>query len=236
MYRELAEVIQIENGHYYSYDFDSWVSMSEMAALDRGLHDDWVRTVQFEIVNVPRIGALDGRDDRLPRQSFRFNRRNLFARQPCLSVLRPHFPMQQLSIDHVVPRSRGGETSWENVVCSCLTCNTKKGGRTPQRGRMNLLKPPAKPTHNPLLAVKLVHTRNTKVGKRFCPTPLGPSTYGSPQRTVNKNAQGILNLGEISLGENVIAIVASPPSVFAQRLFLFGDHRALRRHFGVQLR
>ena len=67
--------------------------------------------------------------------------------------------MHQLSIDHVVPRSRGGETSWENVVCSCLTCNTKKGGRTPQEARMNLLRPPAKPTHNPLLAVKLTNPK-----------------------------------------------------------------------------
>ena len=158
MYRELAEVIQIENGHYYSYDFDSWVSLSEMAAVERGLHDDWVRTVQFEI-QVPRIVRLM-RYDRLPRQTLRFNRRNLFARDnhACQYCGRT-FPMHQLSIDHVVPRSRGGETSWENVVCSCLNCNTKKGGRTPQEARMNLLRPPAKPTHNPLLAVKLTNPK-----------------------------------------------------------------------------
>jgi 5-methylcytosine-specific restriction endonuclease McrA len=60
-----------------------------------------------------------------------------------------------LSLDHVVPRSRGGSTTWDNVVCACLTCNVKKGGRTPQEARMRLKRMPVRPRRSPLLAVKL---------------------------------------------------------------------------------
>jgi len=154
LYRDLAEVVQIENGHYGTYDFESWLALSEMRVQTRETAEDWVRAVSFEI-EVPRILRLT-EYDRLPRQTLRFNRRNLFARDnhSCQYCGRT-FPTHQLSIDHVVPRSRGGETSWENAVCSCLNCNTKKGGRTPQEAHMHLLKHPARPTHNPMLAMKL---------------------------------------------------------------------------------
>jgi 5-methylcytosine-specific restriction endonuclease McrA len=66
-----------------------------------------------------------------------------------------HFPTHLLSIDHVVPRSRGGETTWENVVCACITCNVKKGGRTPHEARMKLTQAPVRPKRNPLLLLKL---------------------------------------------------------------------------------
>jgi 5-methylcytosine-specific restriction endonuclease McrA len=55
----------------------------------------------------------------------------------------------------VVPRSRGGDTSWENVVCSCVKCNVKKGGRTPHEAHMALIKHPVKPKRSPLLSIKL---------------------------------------------------------------------------------
>lgn len=154
LYRDLAEVVQIENGHYASYDFDSWLTLSQLHADERTGDGDWVQSVRFA-VEAPRVIRLMAYD-RVPRLTLRFNRRNLFARdnhscQYCGQT----FPMSQLSIDHVMPRSRGGETTWENAVCSCLPCNTKKGGRTPQEARMRLLRPPARPSHNPLLALKL---------------------------------------------------------------------------------
>lgn len=50
-----------------------------------------------------------------------------------------------LTVDHVLPRSRGGRSTWENVVCSCRKCNAKKGNRTPDEARLKLNKPPRKP-------------------------------------------------------------------------------------------
>jgi 5-methylcytosine-specific restriction endonuclease McrA len=66
-----------------------------------------------------------------------------------------HFPMSELSLDHVVPRSRGGLTSWENIVCACVACNVRKGGRTPPEARMQLVRQPVKPKRSPLLSIKL---------------------------------------------------------------------------------
>jgi 5-methylcytosine-specific restriction endonuclease McrA len=52
---------------------------------------------------------------------------------------------KRLTIDHVVPRSRGGDTSWENVVTACQECNRKKGGKTPREAGMHLLSHPRRP-------------------------------------------------------------------------------------------
>lgn len=57
-----------------------------------------------------------------------------------------------LTIDHVFPRHRGGETTWENVVCSCLKCNNKKGSRTPQECGMRLPRAPYKPRYVPYIS------------------------------------------------------------------------------------
>jgi 5-methylcytosine-specific restriction endonuclease McrA len=61
---------------------------------------------------------------------------------------------REATLDHVKPRSQGGKTSWENIVCSCGSCNRKKGGRTPAEARMLLLKKPIKPDWLPVLNIK----------------------------------------------------------------------------------
>jgi 5-methylcytosine-specific restriction endonuclease McrA len=104
---------------------------------------------------VPRVIRLL-RFDRLPKQELHLSRRNILARdEHCCQYCGRHFPSHQLSIDHVMPRSRGGGTSWENLVCACLACNIKKGGHTPQEAKMKLVRHPFKPKRNPLLAMKL---------------------------------------------------------------------------------
>ncbi len=158
LYRQLAEVLDVEEGQFANYDFATWVEISELRAEDKRAEEDWIRSVHFEI-QVPRVIRLL-RYDRVPRHTLRFNRRNLFARdshqcQYCGTTP----PTHQLSLDHVLPRSRGGPTSWENVVACCVKCNTRKGGRTPQEARMKLLQAPSKPSQSPLLTHKL---RNPK--------------------------------------------------------------------------
>lgn len=154
LYRDTAEVIHLEDGQFANYDFESWCEISSFWEESSELDDDWVRSVNLRI-QVPRVIRLT-RFDRAVQQSLRFNRRNLLARDShrC-QYCGKSAPISQLSLDHVVPRSRGGETSWENVVCSCVPCNTKKGGRTPQEARMRLMNQPARPKHNPLIALKL---------------------------------------------------------------------------------
>ena len=63
--------------------------------------------------------------------------------------------VQKMSIDHVMPLSLGGGTTWENVVCACTECNKRKGGRTPTQARMRLKRRPVRPHHNPLIRLHL---------------------------------------------------------------------------------
>jgi 5-methylcytosine-specific restriction endonuclease McrA len=154
LFRELAEVIHFEEGQYANYNFESWREISALRASYKQQHEDWIRAINFEL-QAPRVIRLLFYD-RVPRQTLRFNRRNLFARdgnhcQYCGKT----FPTSELSLDHVVPRSRGGDTTWENVVCSCVACNVRKGGRTPQEAHIKLIRPPVKPKRSPLLSVKL---------------------------------------------------------------------------------
>jgi 5-methylcytosine-specific restriction endonuclease McrA len=156
--KELAEVVTFEDGYYQSYDFASWREVSEARSRFKGPDDDFIRTVHFEI-QAPRIIRLLGYD-RLPRQRVKFNRRNLFARDSnrC-QYCGKRFPTSELSLDHVVPRSRGGGSSWVNIVCACLKCNVRKGGRTPREAGMSLIREPIEPKTSPVLEIKLSHRK-----------------------------------------------------------------------------
>ena len=154
LFKELAEIISVEDDEYVSYDFVSWREVSEYRAKYQREHNDWIRCVRFELA-VPRIIRLLAYD-RLPRQSVKFNRRNIFARDSnrC-QYCGKKFPTSELSLDHVKPRSKGGETSWTNIVCCCVDCNVRKGGRTPSEARMKLIAEPIKPKRSPVVTLRL---------------------------------------------------------------------------------
>jgi 5-methylcytosine-specific restriction endonuclease McrA len=154
LYRGCAEVITIDDCQYANYDFDAWCELSQLYALEKQPGEDYIKAVSFDL-QVPRIIRLT-RYDKVPKSTVRFNRKNLFARdshrcQYCGQTR----PVNQLSLDHVVPRSLGGKTTWENIVCSCMSCNSRKGGRTPSQAGMKLLSTPAKPRTNPAMAIPL---------------------------------------------------------------------------------
>ena len=152
--RDLAEVIHIEDGQYANYDFQSWREISELKCEFKEPHDDWIRSVNFEI-QVPRVLRLL-RFDRVPKQRVRLNRRNIFARDANRCQYGgKRYPTSELSLDHVVPTCRGGGTSWDNLVCACVKCNVRKGGRTPQEAGLKLVRKPVRPKASPLLTVKL---------------------------------------------------------------------------------
>lgn len=81
------------------------------------------------------------------RKSFsRFNRHNVYARDMYQCMYCGDSPsIQQLTYDHVVPKSKGGQTTWENIVTCCITCNRFKADRTPDEAGMELLEKPRKP-------------------------------------------------------------------------------------------
>lgn len=97
---------------------------------------------------------------RVPYKPLPLTRRNLFHRdghrcQYCGASA------EQLSVDHVVPRSRGGLDTWENVTTACLPCNVRKGNRTPREAAMPLLRPP----HRPLGSFSFEASRQISTGQ-----------------------------------------------------------------------
>jgi len=156
--RDLAEVVSFERGSYANYDFPSWCEVSQFRRQFEPDGQDWVATVNFDIA-VPRIIRLLFYD-RLPRSEVKFNRRNIFARDGnrC-QYCGKRFHTSELSLDHVVPRSMGGGATWENIVCACMRCNVKKGGRTPRQAHMVLIQKPTRPKRNPLVHFHLGHDR-----------------------------------------------------------------------------
>jgi 5-methylcytosine-specific restriction endonuclease McrA len=158
LFRELAEVVSFEKGSYSAYDFQSWCDVSKFKRNFAPDGCDWISTVNFHIA-VPRIIRLLFYD-RLPRSEVKFNRRNIFARDrnSCQYCGR-RFPTCELSLDHVIPRSMGGKSAWENVVCACTKCNVKKGGQSLRQSGLKLIKQPVKPRRNPLVHIHLGHER-----------------------------------------------------------------------------
>jgi 5-methylcytosine-specific restriction endonuclease McrA len=167
LYRDCAEVITNEDGTYVTYDFESWCELSQLTSTDKQEGEEYLQAVGFEL-QVPRIVRLT-RFEKMQMQTVRFNRKNLFIRddftcQYCGTVE----PTHKLSLDHVVPRSLGGPTTWENIVCCCLRCNSRKGGRTPKQAAMRLTRIPMKPKVNPLM-VQSVEDPRYESWKTFLP-------------------------------------------------------------------
>src|ERR1700712_775893 len=162
--RELAEVVHIETdtatgeATWQNFNFEGWCEISELKRQFEPDSYDWIHTVRFAIA-VPKIIRLLGYD-RLPRQDVKFNRRNIFARDSnkC-QYCGKKFSTSELSLDHVVPCSQSGKATWENIVCCCVKCNVKKGGRTPEQAHMHLITKPVKPKRSPVINIKLADER-----------------------------------------------------------------------------
>ena len=158
LFKELAEVITIDDGQYVAFNFTSWREASQARSLFKGPDDEFVRTVHFEI-HVPQIIRLLDYD-RLPRRKVKCNGRNIFARDGNRCQYRGRkFATSELSLDHVVSRSQGKRATWENIVCACPKGNVRKGGGTPGVASMRLYREPAEPRTSPALRLKLSHRK-----------------------------------------------------------------------------
>lgn len=139
LYQGVAKAIDQQ---YRLYEFADW------AALSAASHE-CIATVDRKI-RIPRVVVLSAYEY-LPKGKVRFSRLNIYARDgdTCQYCGR-QLPRGELNLDHVKPRSQGGKTSWENVVCSCVECNLLKGGRTPEQAGMRLMKKPVRPRWTPV--------------------------------------------------------------------------------------
>lgn len=136
-----------DEGDFKTYDFRQWRDLSQARP-----EADSVGTISFRI-GVPRVILLLA-FDRLPKKEVKFTRHNIFERdkntcQYCSRTL----DRKDLNLDHVIPRDRGGPTTWENIVCSCIPCNTRKANRTPAEAGLRLFRKPKRPKWRPFVQV-----------------------------------------------------------------------------------
>jgi 5-methylcytosine-specific restriction endonuclease McrA len=139
LYQGVARAVDEQ---YRTFDFDSWRDLACEASHERvGVVGGFVR--------VPRVMLLIAYE-RVPRRHVRFSRFNIYARDnnTCQYCGR-RLPRTELNLDHVKPRSKGGLSTWENVVCSCHNCNRRKGGRTPEEAGIPLIRKPQRPQWTP---------------------------------------------------------------------------------------
>ncbi|CAN5381163.1 HNH endonuclease [soil metagenome] len=126
---------------YQIHDFASWRELSTHVGREG---NQFIHTPNFQLL-VPEVILLTG-FTRMPPRTVKFNRRNIY--------MRDHYTCQycgvkpakeELTIDHIVPRSRGGRSTWENVVLACQRCNSIKGSMLPNEAAMALTKPAKRP-------------------------------------------------------------------------------------------
>lgn len=148
LYRGSARAICPDT--FTAHDFEAWADLSRT----RDAGGEFVSTVAIRI-RVPEVILLRFYSG-FPRKGVAFSRRNLYRRDGFTCQYCGSQPgTELLSIDHVVPRSRGGRSTWENCVLSCLECNKRKASRSLGEAGLSLLRSPYRPQGGPAFEISL---------------------------------------------------------------------------------
>ena len=148
VYRDVARAVCTET--LTPHDFDSWAELSR----NRPAKGEYVATVSSRI-RVPEVVVLRTYAG-FPRRTVAFSRRNLYRRDAFTCQYCGSQPgTELLSIDHVVPRCRGGRSTWENCVLACLDCNKRKASRTLVEAGLRLDRRPFRPRGGPAFEISM---------------------------------------------------------------------------------
>lgn len=162
LFQELAQVVTED---LQTYDFESWRELSAFA----NSHGPLIHTPTF-VIAPPRVIVLS-RYQKCPPRHVKFNRRNIFIRDQYTCQYCGATPADDdLTIDHIIPRSRGGRTTWENVVLACTPCNMKKGSRLPAECGMHPLKAARRPSWLATLQNIHLDAENRSLWQKFVDT------------------------------------------------------------------
>lgn len=133
----------VDPADFQLYDWNDW---ADLVPED---NQPFVQAVSQRI-RVPEVITLTD-FNRLPTTTVAFSRRNIFKRDRMTCQYCGRRPKgEELTIDHVVPRSQGGGSSWENCVLACIKCNHSKADRSPAAAGLKLLNQPKQPNWNPI--------------------------------------------------------------------------------------
>lgn len=149
LFQDHAKVIYSGDDGLQVYPLIEWIDFS----IGHPAINAWdcVHTIRYTI-RVPKVLLLDV-FDRLPMKEVKFTRQNLFERDnyTCQYCGRT-YSVRSLNLDHVIPRDRGGRTTWENIVTACMRCNTRKANRLPHEASMYLRHKPERPRWRPFVS------------------------------------------------------------------------------------
>lgn len=160
-----ANVVHVDDDEdYLVFSMLDWMDFS---ASNPPLSErEAVHTINRSI-RLPRVIVLT-LFDKLPCKELKLTRNNVFERdrdrcQYCGQT----FAREDLNLDHVIPRHYGGKTTWENVVCSCIRCNTRKANRLPHEASMRLIRKPVRPKWRPIINLALGRTPHHPQWRHF---------------------------------------------------------------------
>jgi 5-methylcytosine-specific restriction endonuclease McrA len=144
-----ARVLYSGEGDFRVYNLEEWIDFSIEHAGE--VERPCIHSIHLALL-IPSVLLLDAYD-RVPGKEVRFSRRTLFERDGyCCQYCGRECEDHELNMDHVIPRHHGGRTTWENIVTSCITCNSYKANRLPHEAGMRLRHPPRKPRWRPLVS------------------------------------------------------------------------------------
>lgn len=145
VFREAARIVVPET--LSTYTFGEWLELPPPP-------DPFAIRSPSVRIAVPEVVLLT-HYDRVPCHEAPFTRRNLFLRDDfTCQYCGKRCTTDHLSVDHVLPRSRGGSTTWENCVLACVGCNARKADRTLKEAGFRLLRPPVRPRWTPYLNLR----------------------------------------------------------------------------------
>jgi 5-methylcytosine-specific restriction endonuclease McrA len=143
LWNEAARVVDPDDFRLYSWP--DWARLCPREG------EACIRSVRAAL-RVPEVIVLV-QYNRLPNSAVSFSRRNVFKRDHWTCQYCGRQPGgEELTIDHVVPRSQGGDSTWENCVLACVDCNKRKADRTPVQAGLKLRRRPVRPMWKPLYA------------------------------------------------------------------------------------
>ena len=136
LYGDHAKVVTED---YSTHDFGSWKELSLAAESIK-----MITTPTYQLA-IPEVIILN-QFHKFPPRQVKFSRKNIYIRDNYTCQYCGRQPSkEELTIDHVVPRSHGGKTTWENVLLACVRCNTRKGSKLAAEAGMTMLSKPVKP-------------------------------------------------------------------------------------------
>jgi 5-methylcytosine-specific restriction endonuclease McrA len=167
VFRDAARIVAPET--FTTYSFTEWLEQPVPVA-SLAIRSPSVALAAPEVILLTHY-------DRVPCHEAPFTRRNLFLRDDyTCQYCGQRRSTDHLSVDHVLPRSRGGNTSWENCVLACVGCNARKADRTLREAGLRLLRQPVRPRWTPYLTLR--PSQRMDSWSRFAPEHRNRAAHG----------------------------------------------------------